>query len=361
MDYDIKELVGDLGRLVDESVFVVLPFFICLALVQLLARLAPRLRMIDRPNERKHHEGETPLVGGIAIFIAITISLSLLSLRASSVIMIGLTSILVVLGLLDDRYDLSARLRLIVQLGTALTMVYVAGVRIDSIGDLFGWGAVMFPPLVATLLTVVFTIGVINAINMIDGVDGLAGSLMFVSFCTLAFVAIGHGQFSIAKGLFICTGTLLAFLCFNLRLFVRRAEIFMGDAGSMALGFIFLWYLARLTQDPINALSPVAAGWIFGLPLLDTVVVIVRRIRERRSPMSAGRDHLHHKLLDRGLSVNQTVGLMTLLHATMALAGVWLNDHRQYEPLFFAAFVILVAIDIFFRDRIINRLPGTQQ
>jgi len=352
----IKELIGDVGVLLDESVFVVLPFFICLALVQLLARLAPRLKMIDLPNDRKQHEGATPLVGGVAIFVAITISLTLLSLNAASLLLIVLTSGLVILGLLDDRHDLSAKLRLFVQLVIALTMVYTAGVRIDSVGNLFGFGAVTFPPVVATLLTAIFAIGVINAINMIDGVDGLAGSLLFVSYCTLAFVAISHAEFTIAKALFICSGTLLAFLCFNSRLFVRRAEIFMGDAGSMALGFILLWFLARLSQEPIGALSPVAAGWIFGVPLLDTVVVILTRIRERRSPMSAGRDHLHHKLLDSNISVNATVLTMTLLHALMACAGVWLNDNRKYEPWFFGAFVLLVAVDFVFRPRLIQAL-----
>jgi len=356
MNDHIKQLVIDFGKLLESSVVLVLPFFICLALIQLLARLAPKLKMLDLPNERKRHESETPLVGGVAIFIAVAISLVLLVLRPTSLLLISLTLVLVILGLLDDRYDLSAKFRLLIQIMIALAMVFVAGVRIDDLGNLFGMGPLTLSPAVATVLTVVFALGVINAINMIDGVDGLAGSILFVSFGTLAFVSVSNGQFNIAKALFICTGTLLAFLCYNMRLFIKRAEIFMGDAGSMALGFMLLWFLARLTQAPIDALSPVAAGWIFGVPLLDTVVVIARRIRARRSPLSAGRDHLHHNLLDGGLTVNQTVLTLTLLHSAMAIIGVWVNDHRTYEPYVFGLFVLLVIVDFLYRDKIIERL-----
>jgi len=356
MDDDVKLLILELGRLLDHSVVVVLPFFMCLALTQLLARLAPRLGLLDLPTDRKRHESATPLVGGIAIFAAMAISLVILSLSVSNLFLIALTLALVVLGLLDDRYDLSAWIRLLVQVGITLSMVHFAGVSISSLGNLFGNGQIVLSPLYGTILTVMFAIGVINAINMVDGVDGLAGSLLLISFASLAFVSVGSAQFLTAKALFICTGTLLAFLCFNARVFVAKAEVFMGDAGSMALGFMMLWFFVRLTQEPSAVLSPVAAGWIFGLPLLDTVVIIVKRLREKRSPLSAGRDHFHHDLLDGGLSVNATVLTLTFLHALMALAGVWLNSHQQFESLFFGGFVTLVLFDFLFRGQLIARL-----
>lgn len=354
MDTELKELLAHLGRLLENSIVVVLPFFVCLAIIQLLIRLAPRLNLLDLPSDRKRHEGATPLVGGLAIFGAVTLSMALLSFTLANLVLITLASALVALGLLDDRLDLSAWLRLFAQGAVTLAMIVVSGVHIESLGNLFGTGQIDLGPVIGTFATIVFAVGVINAINMIDGVDGLAGSLLLISFLSLAMVAVGSSEFNISKALFICSGTLGAFLCFNARVFVRRAEVFMGDAGSMMLGFMLLWFLALLTQEPVEALSPIAAGWVFGVPLLDTTVVIARRLRERRSPMSAGRDHLHHLLLDAGTSVNLTVGILALLHAVMVLIGLWLNGHRQFEPVLFFGFVALVVLDFTLRDRVVG-------
>ena len=354
MDTQTREFVNALGRLLENSILFVLPFFVCLAVIQLLIRLAPRFGMLDLPNERKLHDGATPLVGGVAIFFATMLSLGLLALSVSNLLLMLLAFLLVVLGLLDDRLDLSVVSRVVVQVATTLTMIATAGLNITDLGNLFGTGPVVLGSTLGVIATVVFTLGVINAINMVDGVDGLAGTLLLISFLILAFLAAGAGEFSIGKALFICAGTLAAFLCFNARLFVRRAEVFMGDAGSMMLGFILLWFFARMTQDPIAILSPVSAGWVFGVPLLDTTVVIARRLRARRSPLSAGRDHLHHALLDAGLSVNRTVICLALLHATMGFVGIWLNGHRAYEPVLFFGFVALFATDFLARERIVG-------
>ena len=348
------ELIESLKQVLARAHFFVMPFTVCISLILLFDRVAPKLGIVDKPSVRKLHKGNIPLIGGLAIFFAFALVSIMLTQHQSQLILLALGLTLVLLGSLDDVFDLNAYFRMIIQAVVALLMVFAGGLTINTVGDLTGFGPAVFSPTLAIIFTVVCTLGVINSVNMIDGMDGLAGTILLISFCALGVIAALHGDGRSAKVLLILVGAIVAFLCFNSRVFVDSARIFMGDSGSMFLGFTFCWFLIKLTQGDAPALSAVAAGWIFGLPLADTISVMVKRIRERRSPFDAGRDHIHHMLLDSGFTVNQTLLIMGSAHLLLVLAGVSLVFNAALEPVYFWAFVVLVVLHHYFTPRLLN-------
>ncbi len=341
-----------------RSVYVLLPFFVCLNVVMLLDRLAPHLGLLDRPDERKQHHGMVPLIGGPAMYVAIASASILLNFHFSVLIFLALGLVLIVLGIVDDRYDIPPVWRLLVQAMVAGVMVQVGGVQISQIGDLFGTGTVVMAGTASVIFTIICTIGVINAVNMIDGVDGLAGSILLMSFTGMTWLSLSGGNVLGAEMLTIFGGAILGFLCFNARVFVARARIFMGDSGSMLMGFILAWFFINLTQGEQPAMSAVTAGWVFGLPLIDTVSVMVGRLLDGRSPFHAGRDHLHHRLLDSGLSVNATVLTMAAMHGLLVLIGVFGNGDATLEPLLFWGFVLLVVVHHYITPKLLGRVSA---
>jgi UDP-GlcNAc:undecaprenyl-phosphate GlcNAc-1-phosphate transferase len=324
----------------------VLPFFICVTMIIALRTVAVKIGLLDRPCERKQHEGLVPLVGGIAIFTAFSISAVLLSPSWSTVVMVLIALGVGVLGVLDDIHGLQTRKRFLVQIMAAVAMVYLGGVQITQLGNLFGDGVIRFGALMALLFSVFSAVGVINAMNMVDGADGLAGSIAFLTFLALAYVAYSAGDFVSTEILLIMVGAISAFILFNARLVIPKAQIFMGDAGSMFIGFVMAWYFIVLSQGDEPALSAVSAGWLFGLPLLDISAVMTRRLMEGRSPFAAGRDHIHHLLIDRGYSVNKALLIIVVAHAFFISIGLLSNVRRDLEPALFWLFIVLVATHI---------------
>jgi len=321
---------------------LVLPFFICATLIMVLRKHAGSIGLLDRPCQRKQHKGLVPLVGGIAIWTAFAISTLLMFFDWSTLAMVSIGLLVMALGVLDDVHELGTRKRFLVQILAGVAMVYLGQLQINQLGNAFGGGIVQFSGAFAILFTIFSTVGVINALNMIDGMDGLAGSIASISFLALAAVAYAGGDMVSAQILLTIVGSLAAFLLFNLRVAGHAARIFMGDAGSMFLGFLLAWFFVALSQGESPVLSAVSAGWIFGLPLLDISVVMVRRVMAGRSPFAAGRDHLHHLLLDRGLSVNSTLAIIVAAHAMFVVIGLIGNHNRALEPGLFWLFIGLV-------------------
>lgn len=331
---------------------------LCLIYVTLLLRVAVPLGLIDSPDARKHHVGDIPAVGGLAVYLSVFSGVILVGSNSTVYMPLLIGSILVLTGLLDDRFGLSARLRLPIQAFAAVLMIHVADLGIESIGSIWGSQEIVFTGIAVTFFTIMCTVGVINSINMIDGIDGLSGSVMLLTFAPLIYFSqlAGEVELVVLLSNFMCA--ILAFLYFNARIFRPSAKVFMGDTGSMLLGFVLVWVLISLTQGADAVLSPVAAGWVFGLPLVDTVSVMVRRLLEKRSPFGADRSHIHYKLLDAGLSVNQTVLVMVSVHLTFIIIGVLANAISLYEPVLFWSFISLVLLHHFFTDRVIKALFG---
>lgn len=320
----------------------IIPLTISIAIIPVLILVAIRMNFVDQPDTRKQHAKPTPIVGGLAIFCAAFGYLSIFHPSTASLTLIAIGLIVVLLGAVDDRLSLSPLVRLIVQAGAACSMILFADLQIQQIGDIFFGDVVELGVAFSIFFTIMCTIGVINSINMIDGVDGLAGSTILVSVLALAFVAASGSDAYSLPALLAVAGALVGFLLFNARLLVTSAKVFLGDAGSMLLGFTLVWFCIKLSQGPDAVLSPVAAGWIFGLPLIDTVSVMVRRITARTSPFKAGRDHLHHRLLNANFSVNGTVLTILSVHSVIVCIGLLLNQVDKVEPILFWVFVCFV-------------------
>src|SRR5207342_2834916 len=184
----------------------------------------------------------------------------------------------------------------------------------------------------------------INALNMADGVDGLAGGQALVSLSLFMGFALYAGNYSAAERLLAVAAAVIGFLCWNLRRpGLARARVFLGDAGSMLLGFAIAWTAVRLTQNPAHPVSPVLGPWTIALPLIDCVSLIFRRMRHGRSPFSADRDHLHHLLLDAGYRPAGIAWGLMVVSALMGLSAAVALKLGVPRPLLVLAFLGLIA------------------
>jgi UDP-GlcNAc:undecaprenyl-phosphate/decaprenyl-phosphate GlcNAc-1-phosphate transferase len=300
--------------------------------------------LVDRPGGRKAHARPTPLVGGVAMFTAFVVSTLTLGIHWPGYRhLIAGSLLLVVVGALDDARGLSPRLRFAAQIVASLLMAVGAGVVLDDFGQLLLPTQVFSLWVFAVPITLFSTVGVINAVNMTDGLDGLAASLILISIFGLGIIAWSRGEIQLIGGLILLAGAILAFLLSNLRPNVPGL-VFMGDAGSLFLGFVLAWFLIEVSQGEHRLLPPVTALWLFALPLVDTISMMLRRILMGRSPFLADREHFHHVLLAAGFSPKQTLVLMVLL----ALAGVGVGLTGYFlgieQRLMFLGFLSLFAL-----------------
>lgn len=313
-----------------------------LALI-LLRPIAIRLDLLDHPGGRKDHEQPTPVIGGIAMALAI-LGGSLLSHGLPDRILVYAVcvSLLVALGLWDDRHDLDWRLRLAAQCGIVLIMIYGGGVRVENLGELFGLGRVDLG-LWSVPFTVFATVGCINALNMADGSDGLAGLVTWAAMAMLAAAAAYAGNAILAERIALVLGALGGFLLFNMRFpWQPRAQVFMGNAGSAFLGFTVAWVSFRLTQTPGHPVTPILAPFLIAPPLLDCLVLIARRLRSGRSPFSADRNHLHHLMRDAGFPPAAIAWLLAAVTGLIGTAAAFAVKADVPSPMLVAVFMLML-------------------
>ena len=311
-------------------------------LVEVARRLAPAVGLIDSPDDRKSHQGDIPLVGGIAIFAALIVVLAFGGTLADHWFFFVSAGVLVAVGVWDDAFGISPLLRLAIQGATVLFIATVGGTYVADLGNILpvvgtlglGWIAVPF--------TVFAGVGAINAFNMSDGVDGLCGTLTLVALTGLGIAAGIAGRESELVLILTLVGGLIGFLFFNVRLPQRKqAKVFLGDAGSYLLGLAVFYLAIRLSQGSDRAIAPVAALWFCMLPLLDTIGMILRRTRRGRSPFSPDREHIHHVFLLAKFSVTTTwIGLALVATAGMMFGIIGLISGVS-ESLMFAAFLVV--------------------
>lgn len=320
-------------------------FLATLFLIQILRRPAAQIGLVDVPGGRKNHDGHVPVVGGLAMFGAFAFAAVMADgplLHHAS--LLAALLLLVAVGVLDDLHDLSAHSRFLAQILAAVFMTSWGGVHLDSLGDLMGAGEVQIHEW-AIPFTVFCVLGVINALNMSDGLDGLGGGLAFFAFAWFAVAAAVAGKAAEAAFLGLFLSVVLGFLVFNLRTPWRsRATVFMGDAGSMMLGFALAWFAVELSQGEGRAIRPITAVWVLGLPLMDTVSLMLRRMLKGKSPFSADREHLHHIFLAAGYSVPQTVAILLAASTLLGGIGVVAGHLGVPDHLMFYAFLGLFAL-----------------
>lgn len=326
----------------DERLVVIasLTFLITLLLMQVFSFLAPSIGLTDHPGGRKLHPRPTPLVGGIGIYLGCAFSGLLISVGLEKYLcFLGCGGILILAGSVDDFLDLPIPVRLCLQTLASAIMSLVLGVVVVDLGELVMPGWALSLGVLAVPFTVFATVGLINAMNMSDGIDGLAGGLAFISLSALLLIAGQAGADQFIPKLLPLMAAILAFLVLNLR--PRQAAlVFLGDAGSLFLGFALCWLFIRFSQGPAPLMAPITALWLIALPLIDTLSIMARRVRKGRSPFAADREHFHHLLLAAGFSPKTTLGIMLLLAALAARVG--LAGHFLHAPdsLMFSSFLL---------------------
>lgn len=252
-------------------------------------------------------------------------------------------SLLVVVGMIDDSKDVSAAFKALAQFAGALIMTLWGGMVVVNLGTLVGSVNVSIP-YTGLPFTVFCVVGLINALNMTDGADGLAGGVSLTALVWFLIAALLANRSTEAVVLSVFVAALIGFMVHNIRSPWRAsASVFMGDAGSMMLGFALSWFAVSLSQGSQPAITPVTVLWILALPTIDALIVLVKRVASRRSPFEAGVDHLHHILQDRGYTVQQTVFFMVSTSALLGGIGVLGMGMGAPQGVMLALFLLLIA------------------
>ena len=294
-----------------------------LALLRILHPVALRIGLIDSPGGRKLHSGNIPLIGGLVIYMVLWLSAFWLPSFSSTVFWL-LTSagVLVLVGTIDDFHHVPAIPRLIAQSVAALIMIYGSGLYLHS--PLPELGLQSLTAEIAIPITVVAIVGLVNAFNMIDGVDGLAGSITLVA---ILMIVLGQSLFGYLQGtasLMVFAATVLGYLAVNLTI-TSKKKVFLGDAGSLLLGFVVGWTLIITTQSARPSVPSTFVIWTVALPAYDILAVMIRRVLKGKSPFYADRTHLHHICLRAGLNGRQALGVMILISLMFSGLGIVLT------------------------------------
>ncbi|QOL24404.1 UDP-N-acetylglucosamine--undecaprenyl-phosphate N-acetylglucosaminephosphotransferase [Thalassotalea sp. LPB0316] len=325
---------------------IVFTSFICALLsIKIMEPLAEGFGLVDKPCSRKKHSGHIPLIGGLSIYVAVLVCSSVWLQESRTLQLYLIASTLTVfIGMIDDKYDLSVRVRIFGQVIIASIIVNGAGVNISQLGNLFGWGDIELGVL-GILFTYLAVMVLMNAFNMIDGIDGLLGMLSLNTFLAIAILFYLNGQYqNVTFPLIVCVA-LLPYLAFNMKLLKHKAnKIYMGDAGSMFIGLTIIVLLSLGTQEPGAAFHPVTALWIVAVPLMDMLAIIIRRVKKGNSPFKPDRDHLHHILLKAGLSSTQALVTITLISVVFCIIGILGQVNQWPESVMLWAFIFLFIV-----------------
>lgn len=302
-----------------ENYFVELIVGVILMAIQLplFINLFHKLKLLDQPDERKSHKKAIPAIGGVVIgltMIELTIVFKSFSDFWMENYAIGIPClVLMITGFWDDQRNLSSGIRFLIQFGCSLFLVY-NGISINNLGGILGFSELPF--WFDAGLTVITVAGITNAFNLIDGIDGLAGGIAFSNLIVFALIAYLSGYTGFLIVSLTWAALILVFLFFNW----SPAKVFMGDGGSLVLGFFFIAMGLSLREEQmvynwLNASSSIAIlGALLIVPVTDTLRVFAFRISQGRSPYSADRNHLHHWIIKNRISHKIATMRILMLH-----------------------------------------------
>lgn len=339
---------------INEIIKIVMITFLCSALlVPFIRKIAEYVGALDIPNKRKVHKEPIPRLGGLAIFFSFLLGYMLFSRQSIEMIAILIGSFIVVLtGIVDDIKPLQARYKFAGQLIAALVVVLYGGIVLTNISA-FGLN-ITFMPIIAKILTVIFILGCINCINLIDGLDGLAGGISSIYFLTIGIIAVLMGQTSLDVSLtFIMLGATLGFLVHNF----HPAKIFMGDSGSMFLGFI-ISVIALLGFKNVTFTSFIVPLLVLAIPILDTLFAIIRRLLKKQSISEPDRSHLHHQFLNMRFSHRNTVLIIYFIDILFAAASIiYVLKDPFWGQIIYTILLVIVVWLVAFTDIITPKRP----
>ncbi len=319
------------------------PFLLAMLVSYMLTpyikKLAFRIGAIDRPDNRKVHKRIMPRLGGLAIYIAFVVA-CLASLEMSwdiCGILLGGT-VIVTVGVLDDKYQLPAKVKLLGQIAAACILV-LFDIRIEWLNNPFG--GYFYLEWMSIPLTIFWVISFTNVVNLIDGLDGLAAGVGAIASFTVILVSIPLGYYHVAIMTAALAGAIVGFIRYNF----NPATIFMGDTGSMFIGYMLAAisvYGAVKTAATIALIVPAIA---LGLPIMDTAFAIMRRYVNGRPIFQPDKGHIHHRLLAMGMNQKQVVLLMYGITAALGIGAVlWAEMEGVYAALIITIIITAVAV-----------------
>ena len=320
---------------------ILLPFIFVVLIMPYIKKMAIKIGAVDVPRNRHMHKKTTPKLGGLAIFFGFLLGYMVFGTHSSTMnaILIG-SFIIVIIGVIDDIAELSAKTQFIGQVAAACVIVFYGNILLQDISAFgiyinFSW--MSYP------LTLFFILGCINCINLIDGLDGLSGGISSIYFLTIGIIATMQGKTGLDFVLaFVMLGSILGFLVYN----YHPASIFAGDTGSNLMGFM-ISIVALLGFKNVTMTSLIIPLLVMAIPILDTLFAIIRRVLKGQNPFtSPDRFHIHHQLLNKNFSEKSTVSIILgidLLFASASIIYV-LGD----EKLGYIVYGILLAIVLAF-------------
>jgi UDP-GlcNAc:undecaprenyl-phosphate GlcNAc-1-phosphate transferase len=322
----------------------IISFIFTFGTTPLVRRFAYKIGAVDVPKDKRRvHKRPTPRVGGLAIifgFMVAVISFNDVWTKEFASILIG-AGILGVLGVIDDCKELDAKLKFVVQIAAALVVVLFGDIRISvfSNPNVFSESPYLVLPVWASVvITVLWIVFMTNAVNFIDGLDGLAAGVSAIMSMSLVFIAITYHEYEIALMGIAIMGSCFGFLPFNF----NPAKIFMGDTGSMFLGYMLSVLSVQGMFKSYAVISFAVPLIMLGLPLFDALFAMLRRVLTGKNPMTADRGHLHHRLYDMGFSQKQTVFILYAISGVLGITSILLAEQR-----FLRAMLLLICVLIF--------------
>lgn len=300
---------------------IISTFLLTIILILFLIPFAKKIDLVDIPNYRKIHTEPIPLVGGIAVYFAIIAYFTFFDrFNHYTISYIVGASLIFIVGTLDDLYDVRVRYRLIAQVASSVVVIAGTGIYFNYLGQIGDVSIAI--GVFGIVATIFFFLTNINSYNMVDGIDGLLGVLSLISLITLAiFLFIVNSVFASIP--IVVSTAIIGYLIFNFKIGKFIPKVFIGDSGAMLLGFTISW-LTLIAVVVEHAFRPVILFYIIAVPFMDLLFNVFNRIRKGQSPIRPQRDHIHHRLMDRGYSSLQTVGIISVLAifiSSVAFAG----------------------------------------
>ncbi len=327
--------------MVVDGVEIALTFLISLLFTYSITKLSSRMGMIDIPNERSSHINPIPRGAGVAVFLAFFLILVLFHFSffiEYKGFVLGLL-IVFVTGVYDDNRGVEPKVKFVAITMATLLIYFLDNLRIDTLGVWFGH-TVILPYFIALMITIIAVVGFTNAMNLIDGLDGLSGSVAVVIFGAFYYIGYIYHDFFISIVSVLMIASIIAFLFFNW----HPAKIFMGDSGSLVLGFT----IAAVAIKSITYISVTSVLFLTAIPIIDTMTVMVRRIQRGLSPFNPDKTHLHHKVLRWKGGVDNAVVMIVLIQFVFSIMGLALR--RQPDNIIFFIFVIILILSFSFLD-----------
>ena len=329
---------------------VAIAFTLSFAATPAVKWLAHRIGAIDVPKDaRRIHKNPIPRLGGLAIFVGFIVSVLIMAdidvqLRG---VLIG-AIIIVILGVIDDIYTLKAYIKFLVQIAAALIAIY-HDVVIEIFSNPFDFGAVdgsqfIFLGYLAIPITVIWIVGITNSVNLIDGLDGLAVGVSIISAIVMLIIALMVSYPNVAIIMAALAGACIGFLPYNF----NPAKIFMGDTGSLLLGYLLATVSIIGLFKFYAAVSIAAPILVLALPLIDTSFAFFRRLIKGQNPMKPDRGHFHHRLIDMGLTQKQAVAVLYAVSGLLGLVAVVITTNDHMRAVIFLIAVLIAAVVIFF-------------